>query len=309
MGSAPARQPADWAMTAIEFDRAFDAVPGRPEQVSALVRRVLCDNPGPFTFRGTSTFIIGKGQVAVIDPGPEDEAHLAALLDAVRGETVSHILVTHSHADHSPLAVRLKAATGAEIFGLGLAARPDDGSVRLDAGVDHGFKPDVVLSHGSRIEGRGWSLEAIHTPGHMSNHLCFALTEEKALLVGDHVMAWSTSVVAPPDGNMGHYMASLRALLGRDDHIYWPAHGPARLDPLPLVRGLLAHRTMREQAIVQRLKAGDRTVAEIVRAVYAGIDPKLHGGAALSTRAHLDHLIEQGRVQRHDDVYEVVGKR
>jgi glyoxylase-like metal-dependent hydrolase (beta-lactamase superfamily II) len=296
-------------MTAIDFDRAFDAVPGVAEQVSALVRRVLCDNPGPFTFRGTSTFIIGKGQVAVIDPGPEDEAHLAALLDAVRGETVSHILVTHSHADHSPLAGRLKAETGAEIFGLALAARPDDDSVRLDASVDHGFRPDVVLSHGSRIEGRNWSLEAIHTPGHMSNHLCFALAEEKALFAGDHVMAWSTSVVAPPDGNMGQYMASLRLLLGRDDHIYWPAHGPARRDPLPLVRAYLAHRNMREQAIMQRLKAGDRTVGEIVRAVYAGIDPKLHGAAAISTRAHLEHLIEQGRVRWHDDVYGVVGKR
>jgi len=296
-------------MTAIDFDRAFDAVPGRPEQVSALVRRVLCDNPGPFTFRGTSTFIIGHGQVAVIDPGPEDEAHLAALLDAVRGETVSHILVTHSHADHSPLAARLKAATGAEIYGLGLVARPDDGSVRLDASVDHGFKPDVALSHGSRIEGRGWSLEAIHTPGHMSNHLCFALAKEKALFVGDHVMAWSTSVVAPPDGNMGHYMASLRLLLERDDSIYWPAHGPARLNPLPLVRAYIAHRNMREQAIMQRLKAGDRTIEDIVRAVYADIDPKLFGAAALSTRAHLDHLIEQGRVRRRDEVYEAVRKR
>ena len=308
MGRAPGRQPADWAMTAIDFDRAFDAVPGVAEQVSALVRRVLCDNPGPFTFRGTSTFIIGKGQVAVIDPGPEDEAHLAALLDAVRGETVSHILVTHTHADHSPLASRLKAATGAEIYGFGKVARPDDESVRLDASVDHDFKPDVVFSHGSRIAGRGWSLEAVHTPGHMSNHLCFALAEEKALFAGDHVMAWSTSVVAPPDGNMGHYMSSLRLLLDRDDSIYWPAHGPERRDPLPLVRSLLAHRNMREQAVVQRLKAGDRTVAEIVRAVYAGIDPKLHGAAALSTRAHLDLLIEQGRVRRRDDVYEAVRK-
>ncbi len=304
MGPAPARQPADFTMTAIEFDRTFDAVPRKVEQVSALVRRVLCDNPGPFTFRGTSSFIIGKGRVAVIDPGPEDEAHLAALLDAVRGETVSHILVTHTHADHSPLASRLKAATGAEIYGFGKVARPEDDAVRLDASVDHGFKPDVVLSHGSRIEGRGWSLEAIHTPGHMSNHLCFALAGEKALFAGDHVMAWSTSVVAPPDGNMGQYMASLRLLLDRDDHIYWPAHGPARRAPLPLVRGLLAHRNMREQAIVQRLKSGDRTVGDIVRAIYADIDPRLHGAAGLSTRAHLEHLVEQGRVRRRGDIYE-----
>jgi glyoxylase-like metal-dependent hydrolase (beta-lactamase superfamily II) len=290
-------------MTTIEFDRIFDAIAGQVEQVSPLVRRVLCNNPGPFTFRGTSTFIIGEGQVAVIDPGPDDAAHLAALLDAVRGETVSHILVTHTHADHSPLASRLKAATGAEIFGFGKVAQPEHEAIRLDASVDHGFRPDVVLSHGSRIEGGGWSLEAIHTPGHMSNHLCFALAEEKALLVGDHVMAWSTSVVAPPDGHMGHYLASLRLLLDRDDRIYWPAHGPARRDPLPLVRAYLAHRSMREQAIVQRLKSGDRTVGDIVRAIYADIDPKLRGAAALSTRAHLDHLIEQGRVTMRDGIY------
>ncbi|MGQ0484003.1 MAG: MBL fold metallo-hydrolase [Hyphomicrobiales bacterium] len=295
-------------MTAIDFDRTFDAIPGKVEQVSPLVRRVLCNNPGPFTFRGTSSFIIGNGQVAVIDPGPEDESHLAALLDAVRGETVSHILVTHTHADHSPLSRRLKAATGAEVFGFGNVARPEDDPVRLDASVDLAFKPDVALSHGSRIESGGWSLEAIHTPGHMSNHLCFALAEEKALFAGDHVMAWSTSVVAPPDGNMGQYMASLRLLLDRDDNIYWPAHGPARRDPLPLVRSLLAHRAMREQAIVQRLKLGDRTVADIVRAIYADIDPKLRGAAALSTRAHLDHLIEQGRLRRREDVYETTGK-
>lgn len=307
MGSASDRQPADLAMTAIEFDRKFDAIPGEAEQVSPLIRRILCNNPGPFTFRGTSTFIVGRGQVAVIDPGPDDAAHLAALLDAVRGETVSHILVTHTHADHSPLSSRLKAATGAEVFGFGKMARREDDTVRLDASVDLAFRPDVVLSHGSRIEGGSWSIEAIHTPGHMSNHLCFALAEEKALLVGDHVMAWSTSVVAPPDGSMGHYMASLRLLLDRDDRIYWPAHGPARRDPLPLVRAYLSHRNMREQAIVQRLKTGDRTVGDIVRAIYADVDPGLHGAAALSTRAHLDHLIEQGWVHRHDDVYEVVG--
>lgn len=307
MGTTPARQPADFTMTAIEFDRTFDAIPGKAEQVSALVRRVLCNNPGPFTFRGTSSFIIGKGQVAVIDPGPEDEAHLAALLDAVRGETVSHILVTHTHADHSPLAVRLKAATGAEVFGFGKVARTDEDTVRVDASVDRDFRPDVVLSHGSRIEGRGWALEAIHTPGHMSNHLCYALAEEKALFAGDHVMAWSTSVVAPPDGNMGQYMASLRLLLDRDDRIYWPAHGAARRDPLPLVRSLLAHRNMREQAIVQRLQAGDRTVGDIVRAIYADIDPNLHGAAALSTRAHLDYLIEQGRLRLRGDIYEATG--
>ena len=293
-------------MTTLEFDRDFKAVPGTVEQVSPLVRRVLCDNPSPYTFTGTSSFIVGRGQVAIIDPGPDDDAHLAALLAAVRGETVSHILVTHSHADHSPLAARLKLATGAVTVGYGPVAAGNDAELRLDASIDHAFKPDRRMGHGEMLKGTGWTIDAVFTPGHMSNHLCFALREEAALFTGDHVMAWATSVIAPPDGNMAHYMASLRLLLERGDVIYLPAHGPVRHDPKPLVRGLLAHRKMREEAILNRIRAGDRTVADIVHAIYADVDPRLHGAAALSTLAHLEHLIERGEVRRQGQSYEAL---
>ena len=283
-------------MTELGFDRHFDVVPGIVSRLTPRIRRVLCGNAGPFTFKGTSTFIVGHGQVAVIDPGPDDEAHLEALLQALRGETVTHILVSHSHADHSPLAAKLKDATGARTLGFGPVAAAVDGGMRLDAGIDHDFSPDDRLGDGDVVTGPGWSLEAVFTPGHMSNHLCFALREEHALFAGDHVMAWATSVIAPPDGDMGHYLDSLRKLLPRDDAIYYPAHGPARPDPLPLVRGYLAHRKMREAAILKRVEAGDGTVAAIVSTIYAGIDQRLHGAAGLSTRAHLAHLLAQGLV-------------
>jgi glyoxylase-like metal-dependent hydrolase (beta-lactamase superfamily II) len=293
-------------MATLEFDRDFKAVPGAVEQISPLVRRVLCNNPSPFTFTGTSTFIVGNAEVAIIDPGPEDEGHLAALLAAVRGETVSHILVTHSHADHSPLAERLKRATGAITVGYGAVAISDDAGI--DASIDHAFKPDQRLRHGETLLGDGWTIEAVFTPGHMSNHLCFALREANALFTGDHVMAWSTSVVAPPDGNMGQYTASLRLLLERDDKIYLPAHGPAGRDPKPLVRALLAYRKMRETAILNRLREGDRTIAEIVRRVYADLDSKLLGAATLSTLAHVEHLIEQGLARKNEERYEATRK-
>ncbi len=293
-------------MTELVFDREFDAAPGEVARISPLVRRVLCGNASPYTFKGTASFIVGRGTVAIIDPGPADEAHLAALLKAVEGETVSHILVTHSHADHSPLAAGLKTITGAVTVGYGPVAPRDDGGLRLDASVDHGFDPDLRMGHGEALGGAGWTLEAVHTPGHMSNHLCFSLREEHALFSGDHVMAWATSVIAPPEGNMAHYMASLRLLLERDDEIYLPSHGPARLDPKALVRGILAHRKMREAAILDRIRKGDRTIGDIVRAIYADVDPRLHGAAALSARAHVEHLAEKGLVKMREDAVEAV---
>ena len=293
-------------MTELVFDREFDAAPGEVAQISPLVRRVLCGNASPYTFKGTASFIVGRGTVAIIDPGPADEAHLAALLKAVGGETVSHIVVTHSHADHSPLAARLKTITGAAMVGHGQVAPRDDSGLRLDASVDHGFDPDLRMGHGEVLSGADWTLEAVHTPGHMSNHLCFALREEQALFSGDHVMAWATSVIAPPDGNMAHYMASLRLLLEREDEIYLPSHGPARRDPKPLVRGILAHRKMREAAILDRIRKGDRTIGDIVRAIYADVDPRLHGAAALSARAHVEHLAEKGLVKMREDAMEAI---
>lgn len=293
-------------MTDLAFDRNFEALPGVMMQVAPRIRRLLCGNASPFTFKGTSTFVVGQGQVAVIDPGPDDAGHLEALLHALRGETVSHILVTHSHADHSPLAAKLKQATGAPILAYGAVAPGSEAGPRLDAGIDHAFEPDATLAEGDAITGPDWTLEALYTPGHMSNHMCFALHENKALFAGDHVMAWATSVIAPPDGNMGQYYASLRKLLTRDDAIYYPAHGPERRDPLALVRGYLAHRKMREASILQRLKAGARSLDGIVAAIYADVDPRLHAAAALSTKAHLDHLVEQGLARPAGTGYEAV---
>jgi glyoxylase-like metal-dependent hydrolase (beta-lactamase superfamily II) len=284
-------------MVSLSFDRNFDIQPGVTTTLSPLTRRVLADNPGPFTFKGTASFIIGHGDVAIIDPGPDSDAHFAALLAAVKGEKVHHILVTHSHLDHSPLARRLQEATGAPIAAHELATgrdRQDAVALRLDASIDADFDPDIKLRHGEEIAGTGWTLEGVFTPGHMSNHMSYALKEEKTLFCGDHVMAWATSVIAPPDGNMGQYLASLRLLLERDDVIYHPAHGPSRRDPKTLVRAYLVHRKMREEAIIARLKAGDRSIEDIVRANYADIDPRLHAAAGLSTLAHIEHLIERG---------------
>lgn len=291
-------------MTDLQFDRNFEVTPGKADRVSPLVRRVLVNNPSPYTFKGTNSYIVGSGHVAVIDPGPDDDAQLAALLDAVRGETVTHILVTHSHADHSPLARRLQQVTGAITMAYGAVEAPPSAGLRLDASIDHDFEPDQRLAESDCVSGPGWTLEALFTPGHMSNHMCFALKEEKALFAGDHVMAWATSVIAPPDGDMGQYFASLRKLLDRDDHVYHPGHGPSKRDPLPLVRGYLAHRRMREEAIRARVAQGARSVGEIVASIYADVDPKLHGAAALSTTAHLDHLVEQGKLRRVDGIYE-----
>jgi len=291
-------------MADLSFDRDFDIAPGEAVALSPGVRRIVVNNPSAFTFKGTSTFIVGRGRVAVIDPGPDDETHFAALLAALRGETVTHILVTHSHADHSPLARRLKQATGATVCAQGAVSPPRETGLRLDASIDHAFTPDVTLAEGEAVTGPGWTLEALFTPGHMSNHMCFALREEQALFSGDHVMAWATSVIAPPDGDMGQYFASLRKLLDREDRVYHPGHGPSRQDPLPLVRGYLAHRRMREEAIRARVAQGARSVGDIVAAIYADIDPKLHGAAALSTTAHLEHLVEQGKLRRTGDGYE-----
>ncbi len=282
-------------MSQLKFTHAFNAEHGNSVALSPLLRRVTCNNPGAFTFHGTNSFIVGHGKVAIIDPGPDDDVHLAALLNALGGETVSHILVTHSHMDHSPLAEKLKLATGAKTYGAMLNHAEHRG-LRLDAGIDRDFLPDVVVADESIIEGEGWVLECVATPGHLGNHMAYCLVAEKALMVGDHVMAWSTTVVAPPDGHMGDYMSSLRKLLKRGDEIYYPAHGPERRKPQRLVRGLLAHRRMREEAIYERVRSGDRRVADIVARVYADVDPRLIGAAALSTLAHLEHLMDSGRI-------------
>lgn len=270
---------------------------GDSVEVSPLIRRVVAENPSAFTYKGTGTYIIGHGRVAVIDPGPLIDAHVEALMRALEGETVTHILITHTHTDHSPAAAPLKALTGARTYGYGPHGA---GSGEEDGDMD--FVPDAEIRHGDIIKGDGWTIECVHTPGHTSNHICFALKEEKALFSGDHVMGWSTSIVSPPDGDMSAYMDSLALLLTRDDEVYWPTHGPAIHDPKRLVRAFIAHREEREQQIIEQLKAGHHRIAEMVPVMYAAVDRRLHPAAARSVFAHMTRLVAQGRVLTDGEV-------
>ena len=268
---------------------------GVVDQVTPLIRRVVCNNPGGFTFHGTGTYIIGRGDVAVIDPGPLDDAHIAALEKAVEGETVSHILITHTHRDHSPAAAPFKKTTGAPTYGYGPHGG-DRGGPKVEEGGDYEFVPDHVIKDGDVIVGNGWSFEAIHTPGHTSNHVCFALREENAIFSGDHVMGWSTSVISPPDGNMADYMQSLRKMLTREEEIYWPTHGPPITEPKAHVEAFITHRNGREDAILQCISEGRNTIPDMVEVMYADVDPRLHRAAGRSVFAHLLHMAETGRV-------------
>ncbi len=271
----------------------------KAERVSPLIRRVVASNPGPFTHRGTCSYIIGAGDVAIVDPGPDDPRHLSALLGAVRGERLRYILVTHTHRDHSPAARHLKEATGATIAGCAPYAPPPDFHITgpgLDASHDTAYAPDMTLGEADRLELGGATVEALETPGHTANHLCFALSEEKALFTGDHVMAWSTTVIAPPDGSMADYIASIESLRQRDDAIYWPGHGDPVREPQRYLRALLHHRRAREAAILQRLAAGDETIAAIVARIYES-DRRLHGAAAMTVFAHLEDLVLRGLVE------------
>jgi glyoxylase-like metal-dependent hydrolase (beta-lactamase superfamily II) len=274
---------------------------GQVERVSPLVRRVLARNPSAFTYTGSGTYLVGSGTVAVIDPGPDDPAHVAALLDALGSETVGHILVTHTHRDHSPAAVPLKAATGAPVVGCAPIVSADDDGPQVEAGFDATYAPDRALVDGESVFGPGWTLTALHTPGHTSNHLCFALAEEKALFTGDHVMGWSTTVVTPPDGDMADYIASLRLLLERDDAVYYPTHGAPVTEPQRFVRGLITHRKQRENQILKLLGEGPQTIPAMVAVMYAAVDARLHPAAGRSVLAHLIDLEARGEVGRGGD--------
>jgi glyoxylase-like metal-dependent hydrolase (beta-lactamase superfamily II) len=284
----------------IRFDKTFDLVPGKPEEVAPGVRRVLADNGGPFTFKGTVSYIVGRGKVAIIDPGPDDPAHVAALLDAVRGESVTHILVTHTHRDHSPAVPAIKAATGATVYAQGphRAARPLHAgeAPRMEASNDLDFRPDVALADGEVVSGDGFTLEAIATPGHTANHMAFALREGNLVFSGDHVMGWSTTIVAPPDGAMSDYMASLDKLARRAEPVYLPGHGGAVHEAPRFVAGLTLHRKAREASILHRLAKGETDIATIVRAVYIGLDPRLTNAAGFSVLAHMEDLVARGVV-------------
>ena len=273
---------------------AFDVKNDEVQQISPLVRRLVENNPGPFTFTGTCTYIVGRGDVAVIDPGRENEAHTNAILEALKGERIAHIVVTHTHKDHSPGAKLLSERTGAPVVGCAPfipKGGPDSG---LDSAHDLAYAPTRVLKDGDRIDGDGWSIMAIETPGHASNHLCFALPQERSVFSGDHVMAWSTSIVAPPDGNMTAYMASLDKLRERDDVVLWPGHGGPGKEPQRYMRALGHHRRQREAAIVRRLDAGDETIPAMVAQIYDGLDPRLVNAAALSVLAHMEDLVTRG---------------
>jgi glyoxylase-like metal-dependent hydrolase (beta-lactamase superfamily II) len=280
----------------IPFVRQMAFEYGRVDQVSPRIRRIIAENPGPFTFHGTGTYIVGSGEVAVIDPGPLVEKHLKALKAAVAGERVKAILVTHDHADHAPLAAALAKETGAPILGgephPGRQAPPKG----VEEGVDRLYRPDRVLTEHERIEGPDWTLRAITTPGHTANHVCYALEEEHALFTGDHVMGWSTTVITPPDGDMTQYYASLGKVMAGDFRTLWPTHGPPVTDPEPFLKAYLNHRLRREEAILGVLSRGPATIDSLVAEVYVGLDQRLKNAAASSVFAHLLHLVRKGEV-------------
>lgn len=282
------------------FVTEFDPQHGMAISVAKGVQRLTAPNPSPFTFHGTNTYIVGAKSVCVIDPGPDSDTHFDALMAALKGREVTHIAVSHTHRDHSPLARRLKEKTGAVIVAEGphRAARPlfEDEVNPFAESADTDFIPDQALADGETVEGDGWRLTAIHTPGHTANHAAFALEDTGILFSADHVMAWATSIVAPPDGAMSAYMASLDRLLERDDRLYLPGHGGEVTEPQGFVRALRTHRRLRERAVLERIGQGDRWIADMVKVIYATTDQRLHGAAALSVLAHIEDLVDRGLI-------------
>ena len=292
----------------IPFNREYDLAYRTSQDVAPLIRRVVAENPGPFTFHGTGTYIVGSGKVAIIDPGPDMPEHIEAVLAAVSGEEVTHLLVTHTHRDHSPACGAVQAATGAPTYGYGPhgSGKAEQG-VEVEEGGDMDFDPDVKVRHGDVLEGDGWSFECVYTPGHTSNHMCFALREQQALFSGDHVMGWNTTIVSPPDGDMTDYINSLDLLLGRDDRRYYPTHGSPIDDPRAYVSALREHRLERAEQIMACLGEGDATVMEMVRKMYTHLPEKMHGAAARAVLSTLIYLRRLGKVGV--DGAETVGSR
>lgn len=283
-------------MQSIPFNKELTFEYGTPAIISPLVRRVVARNPSMFTLHGTGTYIIGRGKVAIIDPGPDLSEHVTALLQAVQNETVTDILITHTHIDHSPATRAVKAATGAKTWGFGPHGASGDGT-QVEEGADREFTPDNRIGDGDIVSEDGWTLEAIHTPGHTSNHLCLALKEENIMFSGDHVMGWSTSVISPPDGDMGDYLQSLRKLIPREELRYWPTHGPAIENPRPFVKAFINHREERESQIQACLADGLIKIPDIVERLYTNVDSRLHRAAGRSVLAHLIHMVHTSRAK------------
>ena len=284
-------------MVQIPYRRELEFDYGSVAQIAPGIRRVIANNPGPFTFHGTGTYILGTGNVAVIDPGPDDNDHIDAILAALDGETVSHILVTHTHMDHSPGCRPLQALTGAPTYAYGPhgAGKLEEG-VQVEEGGDMDFTPDHLVKHGDIIQGGDWTVECVYTPGHTSNHMCFALQEQKALFTGDHVMGWSTSIISPPDGDMAAYMQSLELLLERDDAVYWPTHGPSIINPKTHVRAYIAHRIEREEQILKCIDEGTHKIRDMVPLMYRDTPEFMYPAAARSVLAAMENLLRKNQV-------------
>ncbi len=282
----------------IPFIRDFEFEYAKPEQLSPLVTRVTANNPGPFTFTGTGVFIVGTDEVCIIDPGPVTPEHIAAIDTALDGKTLAHVLVTHHHIDHSPLAAPLAKKHGCKVYGYGRQLLPPDGGeVRMEAGDDLSFKPDVEIRDGHMFKGKDWTIKAIHTPGHTSNHMCYALAEENTLFSGDHIMGWSTSVVSPPDGNMGDYLRGLEIVKDKNFDIIRPTHGPAITKVKPFVQAYIDHRHDREEQIRTALAKGITDIKDMVLEIYTDLDKRLYPAAALSVLSHIIHMCEKGSVK------------
>ena len=281
----------------ISFNRAMTFEYGKPSEMVPGVDRIVANNPGPFTFKGTNTYLIGSEALAVVDPGPDSIGHCTAILKAAAGRPITHILVTHTHRDHVDGLARLQAATKAVSCGFvvkGVRRGDTESSPSGTEFVERDFVPDIALGHGERVEAGDATLTALHTPGHAPDHLCYAVEgPKKVMLSGDHVMGWNTSVVAPPEGRMADYLASLELLLGRDDALFLPGHGGRIREPQRTVRAYLVHRRWREQAILDAIEKGHRTIRRIVPVVYRGLDPRLVQAAGLSVQAHVEHLLER----------------
>ena len=290
----------------IPYRYEFDFEYGKIQKLSPSVRRIVAQNPNPFTFHGTNTYILGQGKVAVIDPGPDLDQHVNAIKSGLKGETITHILITHSHDDHWPAYVALQKSGAGKTYGhypkeidrpdLGEQPGGATGSGQEEKYDESGFVPQVSVASGEIISGDNWNVECVYTPGHAPNHLCFRFPEEKILFTGDHVMGWSTSVISPPSGNMEDYLNSLDLLLQGDDEVFWPAHGPFIDDPKPFVKAFIEHRKDREDQILSALAEGFDNIGEMVPGMYHDVPEYLHPAAARSVFAAMIYLVKRGKV-------------